>query len=347
MLSNEEEGRPGDYTETANQKTSHDQATSATDSNVGGGQRHVLPDILRAAAVELAAHHWKVFPLRGKVPLIPNPHPKGSPERAMCKGECGQPGHGIYDATDDVAVVSLLWTHFPASNIGGRIPESMLMIDVDPRHGGLKAWAALEKRYGRFPVCHMTLSGREDGGFHLYVRRPPGRLTARRLGPGIDLKTSTGYAVKPPSIHPETGRPYVGVDGPVPAPPEWFIERVTETPAKPRRRQPNRSRFSSRPAVDALSAGHSWAGVLAPHGWECLDLDPDEDGSRWLHPAATSSCSATIRHGCLFVYSTNTPFEPTEAGNPHGYTKFRAYAVLNHRGDLSAAARALGKRVAR
>jgi hypothetical protein len=74
-----------------------------------------------------------------------------------------------------------------------------------------------------------------------------------------------------------------------------------------------------------------------------LDLDPEEDCSRWLHPAATSSCSATIRHGCLFVYSTNTPFEATEPGSPKGYTKFRAYAVLNHQGDLSAAARALGK----
>jgi hypothetical protein len=42
----------------------------------------------------------------------------------------------------------------------------------------------------------------------------------------------------------------------------------------------------------------------------------------------------------LFVYSTNTPFEPTEAGRPHGYTRFRAWAVLEHGGDLSAAARA-------
>jgi hypothetical protein len=41
------------------------------------------------------------------------------------------------------------------------------------------------------------------------------------------------------------------------------------------------------------------------------------------------------------VYSQATPFEPTEAGAPHGYTRFRAYAVLNHAGDLHAAARTL------
>jgi hypothetical protein len=42
----------------------------------------------------------------------------------MCKGECGQLGHGVYDATDDAVAVSLLWTHFPASNIGGLVSIS-------------------------------------------------------------------------------------------------------------------------------------------------------------------------------------------------------------------------------
>ena len=69
--------------------------------------------------------------------------------------------------------------------------------------------------------------------------------------------------------------------------------------------------------------------------------DPEADGARWVHPNATAKWSATIKHGCLFVYSTNTPFRVTEAGNPIGYTKFRAHAVLNHDGDMSAAARAL------
>jgi hypothetical protein len=65
------------------------------------------------------------------------------------------------------------------------------------------------------------------------------------------------------------------------------------------------------------------------------------DGARWLHQDATSDCSATVRHGCLFVYSKNTPFEVTEAGVPCGYTRFRAYAVLDHGGDLPSAARAM------
>jgi Bifunctional DNA primase/polymerase, N-terminal len=318
---------------------------------------------LLTGATEYTKHRWKVFPLRGKAPAIPRAHARvlvvatcacreglvemPNPQRD-CKGGCGRHGHGLYDATDDVLTVTDWWSGpYQGCNIGARIPESMLMIDIDPRHGGDQSWADLTAQYGPFTDCLTTNSGRGDGGRHLYVRRPPGRLTARRLGPGVDLKTSSGYAVMPPSIHPDTGKPYVRVDGPVPAPPEWFMDLVTERPSKPRHKRATGSLFSSRAPVDELSAGFSWAGVLEPHGWECLDLDPDEDGSRWLHPAATSSCSATIRHGCLFVYSTNTPFEVTEPGSPKGYTKFRAYAVLNHEGDRSAAARALGKRVAR
>jgi hypothetical protein len=59
MPPDELEGRPGDHTETANQKTSHDPATSTTDSNGGGG--HGLPrvNILRTHVIELAEHHLK------------------------------------------------------------------------------------------------------------------------------------------------------------------------------------------------------------------------------------------------------------------------------------------------
>jgi hypothetical protein len=69
--------------------------------------------------------------------------------------------------------------------------------------------------------------------------------------------------------------------------------------------------------------------------------NPDADGARWRHPGATNPKSATIRHGLLFVYSQATPFQPTEPGQPHGYSKFRAYAVLEHGGDQRAAAQAL------
>ncbi len=44
-------------------------------------------------------------------------------------------------------------------------------------------------------------------------------------------------------------------------------------------------------------------------------------------------------HDLLYVFSTSTAFESEK-----GYTKFSAYALLNHQGDFSAAARALVER---
>ena len=95
----------------------------------------------------------------------------------------------------------------------------MIVIDVDPRAGGLESLAALEKHCGKLPETLTTFSGRRDGGHHLYFVRPAGILSARRLGRGIDLKTSSGYVVVPPSIHPDTGKPYTAHEAPVATPP--------------------------------------------------------------------------------------------------------------------------------
>ena len=85
---------------------------------------------------------------------------------------------------------------------------------------------------------------------------------------------------------------------------------------------------------------------MAPHSWRCIDADPDADGARWLHPTAHVGVLSHRAHGCLFVWSTSTVFDLSEPGYPQGYTKFRAFAVLEHNGDMSAAARALSKGIA-
>src|SRR5699024_4884647 len=130
-----------------------------------------------------------------------------------------------------------------------------------------------------------------------------------------------------PSIHPETNLPYCWWrDIDFAMPPWWLTNLIVARPPAP---APARSRplaHSGDSIADTFTSSTTWADVLEPHGWRCLDPDGDRDGARWLHPAATSACSATIRHGCLFVYSCNTQFDPTEAGAPHGYTRFRAYA---------------------
>ncbi|WP_163890019.1 bifunctional DNA primase/polymerase [Mycolicibacterium hippocampi] len=293
---------------------------------------------MSAIAIEYAVNGWAVFPLRGKAPAYKQIHPEGL-ERQTCKGQCGRIGHGLYDATTDAERVAELWSgRYGDCNIGARVPESMFVLDVDDLDG----LAELESSYGVLPATLTTISGRAAGGRHLYFRRPQGKLSHRRLPKGLEIKTSTGYTVQAPSIHPDTGTRYERIDAPVAAPPSWLVALLRPlVPANICQTKPLYGLRGGPSIADEFAVKASWATILGVHGWQCLDADPDGDGARWLHPAATSKCSATIRNGCLFVYSPNTAFDVTEPGNPSGYTKFRAYAVLDHGGDMRAAARAL------
>lgn len=290
------------------------------------GAEVVEAEDIAAHAAEYAAAGWRVFPLRGKVPAVAG-------------------GRGMLDATTDLRQVAAWWDGpHRGANIGLRPPPTVVVLDVDPRHGGLDSLAALTSTHGALTATLKAVSGRGDGGCHLYFRRPPGKLSARRLGAGIDLKTESGYLVAPPSLHPDTGRPYMWASrAPIAAPPAWLATLLVEPEPAPAptvsRPRPLAGLFGESIA-DAFTDATSWADVLGPHGWSVVAGDGESDGSAWRHPAATNATSATVRHGLLFVYSSNTPLEPTEPSAPRGYTRFRAWAGLNFGGNLSAAARA-------
>jgi Bifunctional DNA primase/polymerase, N-terminal len=305
---------------------------------------------LRDAAVAYAAAGYEVFPLRGKLPRgncraceprSPGyrPHqPAGCPHE-LC--------HGLYAATSDPNLVAHWWARWPQANVGARVPRSLFVLDVDPRAGGLETLTRLEADHDALPPTRTSLSGRGDGGAHRWYRHPGGPLSIaglRRRGyAGLDLKTYHGYVVLPPSRHPATGAPYTWAE-PVldpAAPPAWLVHLLTQPAVAAPVRRPLPRPAHGGTVAEWFNARTSWAEVLGPHGWTCPDPNPDADGARWRRPGASNPKSATIRHGLLFVYSQATPFEATEPGAPRGYTRFRAYAVLEHRGDPSAAARAL------
>src|SRR6478735_9329067 len=107
-------------------------------------------------ALYWAENGWPVFPLRpkDKIPLFPNPHPKGSKERAQCKGECGLVGHGVLDATTDEGKIRRWWGANPNAGIGGST-LGRLVIDLDYNHGA--------ERKGVLPHTREHLSGRGNG----------------------------------------------------------------------------------------------------------------------------------------------------------------------------------------
>lgn len=272
---------------------------------------------------------------------------------------------GMKDATCDLGQIDQWWDARPDSLVAARVPVGVVVVDIDPRHGGDKVWDALVAEHGEPPVTRTHYSGRGDGGRHLWWRwegdeRPQvGGLvawaTARGLGhtlpsgkvsTGIDMLTHDHrYSILPPSPHPDTGRPYEwATDDAEDAPiaPMWgpLAELLTPAPA------PTVLPASPAPAAvedsiaDWFCAHNTWSGLLTRHGWTVVSGDGESDGSQWRHPQATNSHSATVRHGCLFVYSPNTPFTETEPSDPHGYTLFHAWATLEYGGDRSSAARA-------
>lgn len=106
--------------------------------------------------------------------------------------------------------------------------------------------------------------------------------------------------------------------------------------------------LSGRTAAGGLSPGDDynarvdWAEVLEPHGWRLQRSNGQE--RFWIRPGKETQgrddCSATTGYGdrgdWLYVFSTSTEFD-TEVT----YTKFAAYAVLEHAGNYTAAAKAL------
>ncbi len=296
------------------------------------------PAVMLAYAITYTVNGWEVFPLgAGKVPRIRSPHPKGH----RCKGACGRDGHGMHDATTDIATVYRWWgLEYRGANIGARVPKGLFVIDLDPRKTGhAAAMAALTSGHGPLPKTLTHYSGRGDGGCHFFYRRPAGRLSIAGFGPefavaaepGIDIKDRGGLIVLPPSTHQTTGKSYIAVDAAIVTLPVSLIDAITVPPPAPP--QPVRRRafevYTGGQSPTQFNDTHTWREVLEPHGWTFVGADSESDGAVWLHPRHTSSCSATISGQRLYVYTPNTVFEATDGSFRHGYSKFDAHQLLN------------------
>lgn len=269
---------------------------------------------------------------------------------------------GFYDATTNLDQIDAWWGRWPLALIAHRVAADQLLLDIDPRHGGIEVWMALKAEIGQLPVTRIHRSGRGDLGMHFWWLRPGERISTRPLDQwakerglgqqlearwtcGIDpLHNTCRYTILPPSPHPDSGQPY-----------RWYEHRGFEIPPAPLPayladllvvEEPTPIEWTppadpdSDSIADWYSHTHGFTDVLCPHGWQIVAGDGNHDGSRWRHPDATSQVSATVRHGCLFVYSTSTCFEPTVPDEPRGYTPFKAWATVAYGGNQSEAARA-------
>jgi predicted P-loop ATPase len=115
--------------------------------------------------------------------------------------------HGYKDATADPGAVVRSWKRNPRANVGiatGSV-SGVFVLDVDPRNGGDKSLAELERLHGDLPATVTAETG--SGGRHYYFRLPDGvELGCSVLADGIDLKGNRGHVVAPPSVLEKGGR---------------------------------------------------------------------------------------------------------------------------------------------
>lgn len=128
------------------------------------------------------------------------------------------------------------FARWPDANVGvvtGAV-SGLVVLDVDPRHGGRESLAVLEAGNGALPATVEAVTG--GGGRHYYFAHPGGAVPNRAgVEPGIDVRGDGGSIVMPPSLHP-SGKRYRWVKGHAPdelspaALPQWLLATFLERP---------------------------------------------------------------------------------------------------------------------
>lgn len=219
-----------------------------------------------SAALRYAACSWQVLPCLEQ-------DQDGKHAKAPYYSRALKLTHGAKSASGNPELIRQWWKKWPAALIGLAVPRHLVVIDIDPRNGG--TLEALEAAIGgeALPRCPMVVSGRGDGGCHLYYQRP-----ARLEGftplfgqvicddgtalPGVDVKTHGGYCIAPPSPHPESGKPYQwkGNEFFTPPPYPQALGKLIERPPRP---QPLPGKRVIRAGFNPVEGADMVSGLLA------------------------------------------------------------------------------------
>jgi putative DNA primase/helicase len=175
------------------------------------------------------------------------------------------------------------------------------------------------------------------------LARRPGGDGEPNIKTLIELPT---FAILAPSHGPThlSGRPYVRLCGGFTTIPAVTAEehadlvtlaRTFDEMPRPQPDEPHTVHRSGDRPGDDFNRRASWPEILEPAGWR--RVYDRGDVRYWCRPGKMHGVSATTNlggHDRLYVFTSSTPFEPETS-----YSKFAAFAVLNHRGDFPAAAR--------
>jgi len=250
---------------------------------------------------------------------------------------------------------------------GGPASGNLLVFDFESRTA-FDRWCLRltddDKRY----LAASPVVGTPRDGIHVYVRLTDsvkGALYARTVDGSclIETRGSNHMVVAPGSplaVHP-SGRPYQllragWIDGcPFEVMPLDVFHVLTAHAAdldehvRPVAREvvgdrPSAGEVGDRPG-DRFNERVSWGDILCPHRWSVYRSTAG--ATYWCRPgkspagisASTGHCRGPSGRDLFYVFTSSIPqFEPRKS-----YSRFAVYANLNHRGDFTAATRALGR----
>jgi len=127
------------------------------------------------------------------------------------------------------------WPHpFPERhNVGVPCGTQCIVLDIDPRNGGIDKLNALVAEYGELPETWTVHTG--GNGFHYYFKAPHEEFPSGNAlkAQGVELKGHGSYVIGPASKH-ISGKQYEWMDGfrpedkPLAECPQWVISVCSE-----------------------------------------------------------------------------------------------------------------------
>jgi hypothetical protein len=233
----------------------------------------------------------------------------------------------------------------------GAVSNNLATLDFDEKHyeGLYDRWYERLSEEQKAILATTVISTTRNKGHHVRYFTETSQPTIKLSRSVVDGKVETtsevrgegSYALVPPSDG------YEFIQGDLDGIPlvtdemhEAFIDilrtfnEIEDEPATEYEYKATDVTVGDRPG-DRFNANATWEEILAPHEWVNVS------GNQWRRPGkeAGEGISATTDHNgvpMLYVFSSAAiPFAQNK-----GYSKFHAFALLNHGGDFKAAARA-------
>jgi hypothetical protein len=231
----------------------------------------------------------------------------------------------------------------------GEVSGSLEVLDFDQAGRAFDAWCDLVEEHDPRLLQRLVVQKSQSGGRHVFFRNesltPNSHVHARTVTPDVEDKTVLIEALGEGSLvmcDPSPG--YVVLQGDLTTLPVMSIDEraiLVDAASSFNEVKPSiedvpttkTSNDESRPGDDFSQRGDV-AAILTKHGWRLLH---DGNNQQWCRPGKSAGCSATLKEGVFYVFSSNAaPFEPNKP-----YSPFAVYTLLEHGGDFSAATRQL------